>query len=155
MVEKVAGAAASTAAPPTAGAEFKRALLKAPKPGPTPQQGAPAQVPSPAKPEPTPRVIRNPVEALRPARSIEPGSRLDVAAQAGAPGASKALTQVQRAQARLDQLLQLAESGRTFSPSELLAFQAHAHRASLELDLAGKVVEKGTAAVKQTLQTQI
>ena len=35
----------------------------------------------------------------------------------------------------------MAESGRSFSPAELLAVQAHACRASQELDLAGKVVE--------------
>jgi hypothetical protein len=71
------------------------------------------------------------------------------------PGGAKFLGQVQQAQSRLDQLLKMAESGRTFSPAELLAFQAHTYRASQELDMASKVVEKGTSAVKQTLQTQI
>ena len=55
----------------------------------------------------------------------------------------------------MDHILELAESGRTFSPTELLALQAHVYRASQELDLAGKVVEKATGGVKQVLQTQV
>lgn len=65
------------------------------------------------------------------------------------------LDQVQQAQARMDQILQLAESGKSFSPAELLSLQAHVYRASQELDLAGKVVEKATNGVKQVLQTQV
>jgi hypothetical protein len=65
------------------------------------------------------------------------------------------LNEVAGAQSRLDQLLKLAESGRTFSPAELLAFQAHAYQASQELDLAGRVVDKATSGVKQTLNTQV
>lgn len=69
--------------------------------------------------------------------------------------ASKMLDQVQAAQARMDQVLKLAESGRSFSPAELLSLQAHVYRASQELDLAGKVVEKATGGLKQVLQTQV
>ena len=65
------------------------------------------------------------------------------------------LERVSQAQKRLDHILALAESGRTFTPAELLAFQAHVYRASQELDLAGKVVEKATGGVKQVLQTQL
>lgn len=69
--------------------------------------------------------------------------------------AGKMLDQVQAAQSRMDQILQLAESGKAFSPAELLSLQAHVYRASQELDLAGKVVEKATNGVKQVLQTQV
>ncbi len=69
--------------------------------------------------------------------------------------AAQVLDRVGQAQKRLDHILKLAESGRTFSPAELLALQAHVYRASQELDLAGKVVEKATSGVKQVLQTQI
>jgi len=71
------------------------------------------------------------------------------------PQAAQLLNEVGQAQAKLDQILKMAESGRTFSPAELLAFQAHAYRASQELDLAGQVVEKATSGVKQTLNTQV
>jgi hypothetical protein len=69
--------------------------------------------------------------------------------------AGRMLDQVQAAQSRMDHVLQLAESGKAFGPAELLSLQAHVYRASQELDLAGKVVEKATNGVKQVLQTQV
>ncbi|MFZ5467847.1 MAG: ATP-dependent helicase HrpB [Myxococcota bacterium] len=69
--------------------------------------------------------------------------------------AAEVLDQVSAAQKRLDQVLAMAQSGKTFTPAELLAMQAHVYRASQELDLAGKVVEKATNGVKQILQTQV
>jgi hypothetical protein len=142
MIDKVASAIPVTGAPGPTSPGFEKALHSAKSPR---SFGASAPV-KPSTPE-APRSVKN---------AVEPGSRLEVAAPPAArPGGTRILGEVQRAQARLDQLLKMAESGRTFSPAELLAFQAHACRASQELDLAGKVVEKGTSAVKQTLQTQI
>lgn len=69
--------------------------------------------------------------------------------------ATQMLDQVNAAQNRMEQILQLAESGKSFSPAELLSLQTHVYRASQELDLAGKVVEKATGGVKQVLQTQV
>lgn len=69
--------------------------------------------------------------------------------------ASKVLDQVNQAQNRMEQILKMAESGKSFSPAELLSLQTHVYRASQELDLAGKVVEKATGGVKQVLQTQV
>lgn len=69
--------------------------------------------------------------------------------------AAKVLDQVNQAQNRMEQILKLAESGKSFSPAELLSLQTHVYRASQELDLAGKVVEKATGGVKQVLQTQV
>lgn len=69
--------------------------------------------------------------------------------------AAKVLDQVNAAQNRMEQILQMAESGKSFSPAELLSLQTHVYRASQELDLAGKVVEKATGGVKQVLQTQV
>ena len=74
---------------------------------------------------------------------------------AHSPQVVRVLDRVGEAQKRLDHILELAESGRSFSPAELLALQAHVYRASQELDLAGKVVEKATGGVKQVLQTQV
>lgn len=69
--------------------------------------------------------------------------------------AAQAVARVSQAQNRMEQVLKLAESGKAFSPAELLALQANVYRASQELDLAGKVVEKATGGVKQVLQTQV
>ena len=55
----------------------------------------------------------------------------------------------------MEQILKVAESGKSFSPAELLSLQTHVYRASQELDLAGKVVEKATGGIKQVLQTQV
>ena len=65
------------------------------------------------------------------------------------------LDRVSQAQRQMEQLLELARSGTSFSPAELLSLQAQVYRASQELDLAGKVVEKATGGVKQVLQTQV
>jgi len=69
--------------------------------------------------------------------------------------AARALDQVSAAQTRMEKVLELAQSGKTFTPAELLALQTQMYRASQELDLAGKVVEKATGGVKQVLQTQV
>jgi hypothetical protein len=58
-------------------------------------------------------------------------------------------------QRRMDDVLALAQSGKSFSPAELLALQTQVYRSSQQLDLAGKVVEKTTGGVKQVLQTQL
>ncbi|HEX8703114.1 MAG TPA: ATP-dependent helicase HrpB [Myxococcaceae bacterium] len=84
-----------------------------------------------------------------------PGTRVDAVQSARGQQAAQMLDRVDQAQKRLDHILKLAESGKSFSPAELLAIQAHVYRASQELDLAGKVVEKATSGVKQVLQTQI
>lgn len=89
---------------------------------------------------------RSEVSSLTPAATVESPPLAQ---------AVKMVEEVNGAQQRLDQILALAESGKTFSPAELLAFQAHVYRASQELDLAGKVVEKATSGVKQLLQTQL
>lgn len=74
---------------------------------------------------------------------------------AAPPSATAVLEQVTRAQQKMDELLRVAETGKTFSAAELLSLQTHVYRASQELDLAGKVVEKATGGVKQVLQTQV
>jgi hypothetical protein len=58
-------------------------------------------------------------------------------------------------QDKMTRIMHMALSGRQFSPSELLAMQAGVYRFSQELDLTGKVVEKATGGIKQTLNTQV
>lgn len=136
---------------PAEGSAEAQAQLRVARPGAKAVQPGARAVPTQA-PRPAERGgLRQPAatkaaEATAQAGTLSPSER---------PGGARILTEVQQAQARLDQILKMAESGRTFSPAELLAFQAHTYRASQELEMAGKVVEKGTSAVKQTLQTQI
>lgn len=86
---------------------------------------------------------------------VRAGGRVDSVQGSRSQQAVQMLDRVSEAQKRLDHIMALAESGRSFSPTELLALQAHVYRASQELDLAGKVVEKATGGIKQVLQTQV
>jgi hypothetical protein len=54
----------------------------------------------------------------------------------------------------VDRAILRASHGRALAPEELLVFQATIYQHSLKLDLASKLVEKATTAVKQTLQSQ-
>lgn len=100
----------------------------------------------------------SPTEA-KPAAQAKPGKCKVEGAKHAEPAkqvtATKVLDQVNQAQNRMEQILKMAESGKSFSPAELLSLQTHVYRASQELDLAGKVVEKATGGVKQVLQTQV
>jgi hypothetical protein len=65
------------------------------------------------------------------------------------------LGRVAAAQARMDRILALAASGRTFSPAELLSLQAGVAEASQTVDLAGKVLDRVSGGMKTLLQTQV
>ena len=65
------------------------------------------------------------------------------------------LARVAAAQARMDRILALAASGRTFSPAELLSLQAGVAEASQTVDLAGKVLDRVSGGVRTLLQTQV
>jgi hypothetical protein len=65
------------------------------------------------------------------------------------------LGRVAAAQARMDRILALAASGRTFSPAELLSLQAGVAEASQTVDLAGKVLDRVSGGIKTLLQTQV
>jgi hypothetical protein len=76
-------------------------------------------------------------------------------ARAAPSPALAALRQIEHAQARLDQVLQAARAGRTFTAAELLGLQAEAYRFGQTVDLGARLVEQGAQAVKQALNTQL
>jgi hypothetical protein len=82
-------------------------------------------------------------------------TRVEGAIGATASRPAQVLDRVSAAQQRLERILELAQSGKSFTPAELIAMQAQVYSASQQLDLAGKVVEKATGGVKQILQTQL
>jgi hypothetical protein len=125
-IEKVAGALAPAGASPVEPKPSFGKLL----------QQAKVKDPAPPAAQAAPGVSR-----------VESGARVETA--------GRILEQVSDAQGRLDRVLELARSGKTFTPAELLGLQAQVYTASQQLDLAGKVVEKATGGVKQILQTQV
>lgn len=70
-------------------------------------------------------------------------------------GIQRIMEDVMQGQNKLEEIISLSLSGRSFSTPELLAMQAGVYRFTQELELTSKVVEKATATVKQTMNTQV
>jgi hypothetical protein len=87
--------------------------------------------------------------------ATNPTTRVGEAASAENSKLTKMLDGLLQGQDKMTEIVDLAMSGRQFSPPELLVMQAGIFRFSQELELAGKVVEKATSGVKQTLNTQV
>jgi hypothetical protein len=68
---------------------------------------------------------------------------------------ANALGGVEQNQNVMNQIVKLALSGKELTPQELLAVQAKVFQYSQELELTGKVVEKATTGLKDTLKTQV
>lgn len=80
---------------------------------------------------------------------------VDKAAATRESGLKSLLQQVVDGQGKLDQVIKMATSGKSYGNQELLAIQAAVYKFSQELELTSKVVEKATSGVKQTMQTQV
>src|SRR5579871_3736936 len=85
------------------------------------------------------------------ARAVEP--------VAGKPETSRALsmmsgmmTDMEKGQGVLDKLINSGLHGAKFSNAELLSLQAGMYKYTQELDLTGKVVDKATSGLKDTLK---
>lgn len=68
---------------------------------------------------------------------------------------SGVVSSLEQGQLNLDKLIGQAASGKQFSNGELLGLQASMYKYTQELDLTGKVVEKATSGLKDTLKTQV
>lgn len=62
---------------------------------------------------------------------------------------------LEKGQGVMDKLINSGLSGKHISNSELLALQAGMYKYTQELELTGKVVEKATSGLKDTLKTQV
>ena len=56
---------------------------------------------------------------------------------------------------KMNKILQMATSGKKFSPQELLALQSGMHKYTNELELVTKIVEKTSEGVKKTMETEV
>ena len=73
-----------------------------------------------------------------------------------APGAAqKFVTRLLADERAVDRGLAAAMRGKQFTPQELIVLQAKVIQYSQELEVASRIVEKVTGAVKQTMQTQV
>ncbi len=83
----------------------------------------------------------------------------NAAVQAKAPASGNGITgllgDIEKGQGLMDKLINGGISGQQFSNSELLALQAGMYKYTQELELTGKVVEKATTGLKDTLKTQV
>jgi hypothetical protein len=68
---------------------------------------------------------------------------------------SSMVQNIEKGGATMDKLINGGLSGKNFSNSELLSLQAGMYKYTQELELTGKVVEKATSGLKDTLKTQV
>jgi len=68
---------------------------------------------------------------------------------------SNMVSEMEKGQGLLDKLINGGLHGAKFNNTELLALQAGMYKYTQELDLTGKVVDKATQALKDTLKTQV
>ena len=77
-------------------------------------------------------------------------------AQKPATALEKVLTDMESRTASMDKFINQAVNGKVhLNQQQLLGLQAKVSQYSLELDLTGKVVEKATSGLKDTLRTQV
>jgi hypothetical protein len=87
--------------------------------------------------------------------STSPSTRVGEAGKAQRSRMAEALDSMCAGQDKMNDIMKLALSGKQFNGQELLAMQAGVYRFSQELDLTGKVVDKATSGIKQTMNTQV
>jgi hypothetical protein len=65
------------------------------------------------------------------------------------------MNNMEKGQVAIDKLINGGLTGKHFSNGELLSLQAGMYKYTQELELTGKVVEKATTGLKDTLKTQV
>jgi hypothetical protein len=104
------------------------------------------------------RIEKGPAEQAAPRAQEVALSNAAPAATKPADGAGmmvKMIGDLEKGQGVMDKLIQMGLSGKHFSSSELIALQAGMYKYTQELELTGKVVEKATSGLKDTLKTQV
>ncbi len=88
-------------------------------------------------------------------QATSPTMRVGEAAQTERSKIAKMLESMVNGQDKMTEIMNMALSGRQFSPPELIAMQAGVYKFTQELELTSKVIEKATSGVKQTMNTQV
>ena len=95
------------------------------------------------------------VDKARSVKQSDPVNKKEEATKVGSKMESM-LTQMEGRNAAMDKFVNQAMTGKIkLNQQQLLGLQAKVAQYSLELDLTGKVVEKATNGLKDTLRTQV
>lgn len=99
----------------------------------------------------------NVVDVLRQAKAehANPSTRVGATEHAEESKLQGMVSQLVHGQDKMTKIMNLALSGKQFSPTDLLSMQVAVYRYSQELDLTSKVVQQATSGIKQTLNTQV
>jgi hypothetical protein len=98
------------------------------------------------------------VDETMKSRSVRHSDPVAQKTEAQKPGSAieKVLTEMENRTSAMDKFVNNAMSGKIkLNQQQLLGLQAKVSQYSLELDLTGKVVEKATNGLKDTLKTQV
>ncbi len=98
---------------------------------------------APSPPSPPP--IQQPVERTAASERADSGIP-ELLRQAG--------RSIARGERMVNRAIRAARAGKVFSQEELIALQAGVYRYTQELELAAKLVDKSTQAVKRTVESQ-
>jgi len=100
----------------------------------------------------------NSIQASEKATAARKDDPVTASSKADKPrsGIETALTQIEARSSAMDRFISDAVGGKVkLNAQQLLGLQAKVSEYSLELDLTGKVVEKATSGLKDTLHTQV
>ena len=68
---------------------------------------------------------------------------------------ARMMSDLEKGQGIMDKLINSGLAGKNISNAQLLSLQAGMYKYTQELELTGKVVEKATSGLKDTLKTQV
>ena len=88
------------------------------------------------------------------AKAMDPVTQKGEVAKSGNVMTSM-LADMEKGQGVMDKLIKAGIQGKNFNQSEMLSLQAGMYKYTQELELTGKVVEKATSGLKDTLKTQV
>ncbi len=131
------------------------ALPRTPLPGTTPIRSDLERSPSPAT-SPQPATGGRFADAMRASRATAapPATATPAARSVGETALRASVQSIVRGERLVNGVISAARHGATFSNEQLIAIQAGVYKYTQELELAGKLVDKATGAIRQTLQSQ-
>lgn len=95
-------------------------------------------------------------DAMRAARAtvVPPTATTPAALSVGEAALRASVQSIVRGERLVNGVISAARHGASFSNEQLIAIQAGVYKYTQELELAGKLVDKATGAIRQTLQSQ-